>query len=161
MKALAEGLRSEVSRAAREAVRETSAKLAALVAEKTPIRTGRLKAGWQVSSTPASNTKEPENETPGRPGEAEAATAYVVNFTPYALQVELGDLGRPGRYMASRAVEELQGELSRNLAARLGRVTLSQRSDTLDSEPFGQPVEPEEIAGNASGDGPDRKRSGP
>ena len=140
-------MKTQARSVARETVEETARQLAARAAGLSPVRTGRLKAGWLVADDPGQGTDKDEIEP-----ETGGYVRYVVNDTPYALEVELGTLGRPGRYMAQQAVEQVAGQMRELFAAKLIRRAIIIEGDYL--EPVHQSVEPEEVAGDPSDIGP-------
>ena len=126
MKEEIEALRDRVRLAAGQAVARTAARLAREAAAATPVKTGRLRGSWQITQTPG-GAEELEPAAPGSvypPPQIEtpepALSLYVVNPTPYAAEVELGRLGRPGAQMALAAMGRLEGELSKELVKELG-----------------------------------------
>ena len=126
MKEEVKRLNDRVRQAAGQAVARTAARLAREAAVATPVETGRLRGSWQITKTPGKAWPldpappgvvypPPQIQTP-KP----ALRLYVVNPTPYAADVELGRLGRPGAQMALVALGRLAGELSKELVKELG-----------------------------------------
>jgi len=125
MKKEVEALRGRVRLAAGQAVARTAARLAREAASATPVETGRLRGSWQITQTPGGAEALP----PAPPGSVypppqiktpePALRLYVVNPTPYAAEVELGRLGRPGAQMVLVALGRLAGELSKELVKEL------------------------------------------
>ncbi|MBW1713920.1 MAG: HK97 gp10 family phage protein, partial [Deltaproteobacteria bacterium] len=97
MKARITSLRDQVQRAAQAAVVETADRLARTAAGFTPVRTGRLRAAWEV--VPSADKIGPEQRpgdgdqdgSPGSPldgeGSSDRLARWVVNLTTYALPV--------------------------------------------------------------------------
>ncbi len=160
MKSWAYALKVSARAAARDAVLEAAENLASRAAGLTPVRTGRLRAGWRVGREPGPDMDPDSRKTPEGGCGTDAPVMYVVNFTPYALAVELGTLGRPGRHMALRAAELGQGELRNNFLSVMGDGANTTRSDRFDFESLGQSLEPEEIIGDPLGIDSRGERSG-
>lgn len=73
----------------RQATRETAEALADRARARTPVRTGRLRRGWQVVANGPAGLR-------------------VENVEPYAETVELGTRERPGAHMLGLAVQEVR-----------------------------------------------------
>ena len=125
MKEEVEALSGRVRLAAGQAVARTAARLAREAASATPVETGRLRCSWQITQKPGGA----EALEPAPPGSVypppqiktpePALRLYVVNPTPYAAEVELGRLGRPGAQVVLVALGRLAGELSKELVKEL------------------------------------------
>ncbi len=142
-----EALKKQARSAARETVEETARKLAARAASLTPVKTGKLKAGWQVVDDPGQG-EDRAGDGAGTGGSGDNRR-YVVNLTSYAQAVELGTLGRPGRCMAQQAMDQAAGGMSELFVSKMNHRIETTGGD--DFESVNQSAEPEEILGDASG----------
>lgn len=70
----------------------------ATVRAKTPVKTGRLRDGWEVD-----------------------AEGNLVNEVEYAAEVEFGTVNTPGRFMAEQSLPEMGQRLAKRIAEQINR----------------------------------------